>query len=218
VLPCFSCPSILDDHPYRESCVPRDIVASGILSVGGGGGGEEEEGLRGAQASARKKSEKKVKKPKQVPTVDVSELARKLMTQHLQMLVSIAVRDKDSLLTKKKCRELLAPIFGEARVEEHKEHVNVEVVRLVGEYQVLEEESLAEVVAGCRAVTEEEVKEMDAPAAAGSAALGIRVLMSTLVCICTCVCVCMCVFVCACVFVCVCVCVCVFVSVCVCVC
>jgi hypothetical protein len=106
------------------------------------------------------------KKPK-APTVDVSELARKLMTQHLQMLVSIAVRDKDSSLTKKKCREMLAPIFGEARVEEHKEHINVEVLRLVGEYRVLEEEALAEVVAGCRAVTEEEVKAMDAPPAAG---------------------------------------------------
>jgi len=114
--------------------------------------------------TAKKPSTKKLKAPR----VDVSELARKLMTQHLQMLVSIAVRDRDSSLTKKKCRELLAPIFGEARVEEHKEHVNVEVVRLVGEYRVLEEESLAEVVAGCRAVTEEEVKAMDAPAAAGS--------------------------------------------------
>jgi len=129
--------------------------------------GAEKKQRRKRDEAARKKSKKKVKKPKLAPTVDVSELARKLMTQHLQMLVSIAVRDKDSSLTKKKCREMLAPIFGEARVEEHKEHINVEVLRLVGEYRVLEEEALAEVVAGCRAVTEEEVKAMDAPPAAG---------------------------------------------------
>jgi hypothetical protein len=128
----------------------------------------EKKQRRKRDQAARKKSKKKVKKPKLAPTVDVSELARKLMTQHLQMLVSIAVRDKDSSLTKKKCRELLAPIFGEALVEEHKEHINVEVVRLVGEYRVLEEEALAEVVEGCRAVTEEEVKAMDAPPAAHS--------------------------------------------------
>ena len=109
------------------------------------------------------------KKTKQAPkNVDVSELARKLMTQHLQLLVTVAVRDKDASLTKKKCREMLVPIFGEARVKKHKEHINLEVTRLVGEYREMEAEALAEVIEGCRAVTEEEVKAMDEPAAAGS--------------------------------------------------
>ena len=113
------------------------------------------------------------------------ELARKLMTQHLQLLVAVAVRDKDASeeeeegeeeeeefrpitkeeeefrsITKKKCREMLVPIFGVARVNEHKEHISLEVTRLVGEYREMEAEALTEVIEGCRALTEEEVKAM----------------------------------------------------------
>ena len=45
--------------------------------------------------------------------------------------MSVAVQEKDASLTKKKCRELLAELFGEARVDEYKEHVNSEVMNAV---------------------------------------------------------------------------------------
>jgi hypothetical protein len=91
------------------------------------------------------------------PEVGVTEQARKLLTQQLEKLVSVAVKDKDASLTKKKCREMLALLFGEQRVEEHKEHISAEVMRIMSELRQLEEEALVEFVQACRGVTEEEV-------------------------------------------------------------
>ena len=67
--------------------------------------------------------------------VDTGAQARKLMTQQLEKMVSVAVQEKDASLTKKKCRLLLIEMFGESRVEEHKEHVSAETLRLVMECQ-----------------------------------------------------------------------------------
>ena len=85
------------------------------------------------------------------------------MTQQLEKMVSVAVQEKDASLTKKKCRLLLIEMFGESRVEEHKEHVSAETLRLVMECQSMEAEDLSAFVDGCRSVTEEEIKALDAP-------------------------------------------------------
>jgi len=90
------------------------------------------------------------------------ELARKLMTQQLEKIVSVAVQEKDASITKKKCRQLLTVLFGEARVEEHKEHLSTEVMRVLNECREMEEAALAEFVEeGCRAVEEDEIKALD---------------------------------------------------------
>ena len=91
------------------------------------------------------------------PEGGVTEQARKLLTQQLEKLISVAVKDKDASLTKKKCREMLALLFGEQRVEEHKEHISAEVMRIMSELRQLEEEALVEFVQACHGVTEEEV-------------------------------------------------------------
>ncbi len=93
-------------------------------------------------------------------SVQVTEQARKLLTQQIEKLVSVAIKEKDSSLTKRKCRETLALVFGEKRVEEHKEHIANEVVRLVADYRKMEEKALGELVEGCRGVTSEEVKAL----------------------------------------------------------
>ena len=61
----------------------------------------------------------------------------------LEKMVAVAVQEKDASLTKKVCRERLAEVFGEARVEEHKAHIAAEVVRMVTEFRELEAEALA---------------------------------------------------------------------------
>ena len=95
------------------------------------------------------------------PEVDVTEQARKLLTQQLEKLISVAVKDNDASLTKKKCREMLALLFGEQRVEEQKEHISAEVSRLVPEYRQMEEEALVALVEGLRGVTKEEIEALD---------------------------------------------------------
>ena len=95
--------------------------------------------------------------------VDSSVQTRKLMVQQLERIVTIAVRDKDASLTKKKCRQLLAELFGEERVEQHKEFVSSETVRLVEVCRQLDADALAEKVEGSRSVTQEEVEALDAP-------------------------------------------------------
>ena len=50
-------------------------------------------------------------------------MLRKLITQQLEKIVSTAVKENDSTLTKRKCRGELAAIFGEARMEEFKGHL-----------------------------------------------------------------------------------------------
>lgn len=45
-------------------------------------------------------------------------------------------------------------------MEEHKEHIANEVVRLVADYRKMEEKALGELVEGCRGVTSEEVKAL----------------------------------------------------------
>ena len=98
--------------------------------------------------------------------VDSSVQTRKLMVQQLERIVTIAVRDKDASLTKKKCRQLLAELFGEERVEQHKEFVSSETVRLVGECQAMDADALAEKVEGSRSVTQEEVNALDVTSSA----------------------------------------------------
>ena len=95
--------------------------------------------------------------------VDSSVQTRKLMVQQLERIVTIAVRDKDASLTKKKCRQLLAELFGEERVEQHKEFVSSETVRLVEVCRQLDADALVEKVEASRSVTQEEVAALDAP-------------------------------------------------------
>jgi hypothetical protein len=128
---------------------------------------EEEPPVKPVKRKARSAPAKKVRAAK-VAKVDMSEQIRKLMTQHLKKLIAVAVQEKDASLTKKKCRELLAVLFGESRVEEHKAHIGEEVVRMVTEFRELEEDALAKIVEESRAVTEEEVKALDNPPAAES--------------------------------------------------
>ena len=94
--------------------------------------------------------------------VDMGDQTRKLMTRQLEKMVAVAVQEKDASLTKKVCRERLAEVFGEARVEEHKAHIAAEVVRMVTEFRELEAEALGKIVEESQGVTEEEVAALDA--------------------------------------------------------
>ena len=58
-------------------------------------------------------------------------------------------------------REMLALLFGQERVEEHKQHITSEANRLVSEYRQMQEEALVELVESCRVVTKEEAKSLD---------------------------------------------------------
>jgi hypothetical protein len=110
-------------------------------------------------------------------TVDVKELVCKLMTQQLQYILCSHALEKlqtpasgpsiPDQASEEKCQQLLAHIFGEALVKEHNKHINVEVGRLAGEYKVQGRAALLEVFPGCRKVTQEEVKAMDAQPTAG---------------------------------------------------
>ena len=93
--------------------------------------------------------------------VDKPELIRKLITQQLAKFVSTAIKEQDSTLTKRKCREALATIFGESCMAEYKSHLSDEVGRLVSHCQSLSSEALEEFAEGCHTVTEEEVKAID---------------------------------------------------------
>ena len=104
--------------------------------------------------------------------VDMGDQTRKLMTRQLEKMVAVAVQEKDASLTKKVCRERLAEVFGEARVEEHKAHIAAEVVRMVTEFRELEAEALGKIVEESQGVTEEEVAALDARPAADSESSG----------------------------------------------
>ena len=93
--------------------------------------------------------------------VDKPELIRKLITQQLATFVSTAIKEKDSTLTKRECREALAAIFGEPCMAEYKSHLSDEVGRLVSHCQSMSSEALEEFAEGCHAVTEVEVKAID---------------------------------------------------------
>ncbi len=68
----------------------------------------------------------------------VSEQVRKLLTHQVEKLVSVTIKEKDSSLTKRKCREMLTLVFGETRVEEHTEHISNEVVWFVTDYRKMD--------------------------------------------------------------------------------
>jgi len=93
--------------------------------------------------------------------VDKPELIRKLITQQLAKFVSAAIKEQDSTLTKRKCREALATIFGESCMAEYKSHLSDEVGRLVSHCQSMSSEALGEFAEACHAVTEVEVKAID---------------------------------------------------------
>jgi len=87
-------------------------------------------------------------------------------------MIAVAVQEKDASLTKKVCRERLAEVFGEARVEEHKAHIAAEVLRMVTEFRELEEDALGKIVEESQGVTEEEVAALDSRPAADSESSG----------------------------------------------
>ena len=80
-----------------------------------------------------------------------------LLTRQLENLISVAVKDKDKSLTMRKCLEMLASLFGEQRVTEHREYISAEVSRIARELTQMEKKALVEFVRACHGVTEEEV-------------------------------------------------------------
>ena len=81
-----------------------------------------------------------------------------LMTQQLQKTIATAVRDQDGSWTKKKCRELLLTIFGEEAVEQNKEFINAEILRITQDVREMPAAAVAALANSTKVVTQDDVQ------------------------------------------------------------
>ena len=148
---------------------PLDKLAEtkGASSVASATGGNAETTLgtiSAATTTSRQSASASSESSVSSTAVDRPGEIRKLMTRQIEMLVSRAVRDRDSTLTKRKCREQLGALFGEVRMEDFKTHVNDEIGRLVDRFtHEMSSDELDAFASRCRPVTAEEVHAIDQP-------------------------------------------------------
>ena len=101
---------------------PLDKLAEtkGASSVASATGGNAETTLASISAATSTSCQSASASSVISTAVDRPGEIRKLMTRQIETLVSRAVRDRDSALTKRKCREQLGALFGEVRMEDFK--------------------------------------------------------------------------------------------------
>ena len=145
---------------------PLDKLAEtkGASSVASATGGNAETTLASISAATTTSRQSASASSVSSTAVDRPGEIRKLMTRQIETLVSRAVRDRDSTLTKRKCREQLGALFGEVRMEDFKTHVNDEIGRLVDRFtHEMSSDELDAFASRCRPVTAEEVHAIDQP-------------------------------------------------------
>jgi len=104
--------------------------------------------------------------PEEKPTASTASAAsesceeriRQLMTRQLEKTVATAVRDQDGTWNKKRCRELCATVFGDAAVEENKDFLNAEILRITQEVRVMSADQVAALADTTKAVTQDDVR------------------------------------------------------------
>jgi hypothetical protein len=104
--------------------------------------------------------------PEEKPTASTASAAsesceeriRQLMTRQLELTVATAVRDQDGTWNKKRCREFCATIFGDVVVEENKDFLNAEILRITQKVRVMSADQVAALADTTKAVTQDDVR------------------------------------------------------------
>ncbi|EKX47386.1 hypothetical protein GUITHDRAFT_137559 [Guillardia theta CCMP2712] len=109
---------------------------------------------------SRSKSKSKSKKKKASKEESFEDRAVQLLQQQLKKIISKAVIEKDTTLTKRTCRDKLMEIFGDEMVEEFKGYINEQVASIVMHCQSISAEEVEELHNSLEYVSAQDIEEL----------------------------------------------------------
>ena len=109
---------------------------------------------------SRSKSKSKSKKKRASKEESFEDRAVLLLQQQLKKIISKAVIEKDTTLTKRTCRDKLMEIFGDEMVEEFKGYINEQVASIVMHCQSISAEEVEELHNSLEYVSAQDIEEL----------------------------------------------------------